>query len=300
MTPTVLPTAFILQTHKNPAQVNTFINQLTSTSLSDVFVHIDKKNHRKIASKIVDSTHVTVLDDCCEVSWGDISQVDATIKLLRAVLASDVKYDFVCHRSGQDLLVKNGLKDHLSKNEDKIYMTTALIKDDDISASHLNIKWFKRARRQYNAFHPIRIYRRTMMYMYKKGFLLFPNDRKLPKGFSLYHGSSWFCFPLDVARHVVEFVDHNKWYYEYFENALCPDEWFFQTLLMNSKYAKQIANDNLTYIKWGDTYKTSNHPLILGAKDIESIEKSNKFFARKFDQNEDEETVRYYSETICM
>ncbi|MGG1635381.1 beta-1,6-N-acetylglucosaminyltransferase [Paenibacillus sp. NRS-1760] len=293
-------TAYILQIHKNPAQVNTFISQLTATDTADVYVHIDKKNYDEVSPKINRSPRINVLEESCNVKWGDISQVDATIMLLRKVLTSKVDYDFVCLRSGQDLLVKNGLKVHLMENPNKIFMSAKFIHDRDISAAHVNMKWFDSARRQYNTFHPLRIFRSIMLKLYKKGLVLFPNRQLMPNNYLLYHGSSWFCIPIEVARFIIDFIDQNKWYYQYFKNALCPDEWFFQTLVMNSKYADQVANDNLTYLKWGEEYNNSNHPINLSFKDIDSIEKSNKYFARKFDEREDVAMINYYSEKVCM
>ena len=52
-----------------------------------------------------------------DVKWGDISQIDATILLLKKVLDTQKSYDFVCLRSGQDLLVKNGFRDFLLNNK---------------------------------------------------------------------------------------------------------------------------------------------------------------------------------------
>ncbi len=44
-------TAFILQIHKNPGQVNKFIHQLISNDQADVYIHIDKRNDQ-IGSKL--------------------------------------------------------------------------------------------------------------------------------------------------------------------------------------------------------------------------------------------------------
>lgn len=52
-------TAYILQIHKNPAQVNTFISQLTATDTADVYVHIDKKITMRYHLKLIDPHALT-------------------------------------------------------------------------------------------------------------------------------------------------------------------------------------------------------------------------------------------------
>lgn len=115
-------TAFILQIHKNPGQVNKFIHQLISNDQADVYIHIDKRNDQ-IGSKLIKNKNVKVLDKAIVCEWGDISQVDTTLLLIREVLAAQKDYDFICLRSGQDLLVKNGFKEALERNKKNIYMT---------------------------------------------------------------------------------------------------------------------------------------------------------------------------------
>ncbi len=60
-------------------------------------------------------------------------------------------------------------------------------------------------------------------------------------------------FHLKLQSYIVEFLDENEWYYKFFENTLCPDEWFFHTLIMNSPYRTEVVNNNLMFLKWGET-----------------------------------------------
>uniref|UniRef100_UPI002368A394 beta-1,6-N-acetylglucosaminyltransferase n=1 Tax=Bacillus hominis TaxID=2817478 RepID=UPI002368A394 len=110
-----------------------------------------------------------------------------------------------------------------------------------------------------------------------------------------YHGSSWFCIPLDVAKYIIEFLEQNSWYYYLFKYALCPDEWFFQTIIMNSDFKCQVINNNLVYLRWGEDYTNKNHPIVFTLKDVDSIESSNQYFARKFDRSVDEEVIGYFA-----
>lgn len=289
-------TAYILQVHKNPNQINTFIQQLISDKLADVFVHFDKKNIEQLVGHIQASEHVRILPRSIDCEWGDISQVDTTILLLKEVLASKNKYDFVCFRSGQDLLVKNGFKDFLMANQTKIFMKLRDVKKNNLGL--IGTKWPKIARKRYTSVHPIRVYRRIVLSLYSRGIKISPNTNQLPKGYSLYTGSQWFCIPLDVARYIIDFLEKNQWYYHFFQNTMCPDEWFFQTLIMNSPYKKNVVNNNLLFLKWGKTLSERNSPQDLTTADIDLIDRSGCFFARKFDETIDHEVIQHFANRV--
>lgn len=289
-------TAFILQIHKNPEQVNKFISQLIVHDKADVYVHIDQKSAAALKGKIVTGPNVTILDKSVDCVWGDISQVDTTLLLMKAVLASKKQYDFICLRSGQDLLVKEGLEGFLQENKEKAFLTIRKMNRSELGLMRIN--WPKVMRKRYTTAHPIRIYRRLLLSLYRRGINLFPNLRKWPKEYSFYKGSQWFTIPLDVAKYMMEFLNDNKWYYRYFNNTLVPDESFFHTLIMNSPYRANVINNNLFLLKWGETLSDRNSPQDLTMEDLPLIENSDQFFARKFDETIDGSIVQYFSQKV--
>ncbi|MFJ5713891.1 beta-1,6-N-acetylglucosaminyltransferase [Neobacillus sp. NPDC093127] len=289
-------TAYIIQIHKNPDQVNKFIKQLISEEQADVFVHIDKRNYQNLKEGIVKSPFVKVLQQCGICEWGDISQVESTIRLLREVVASKGEYDFVCLRSGQDLLVKDGFKDFLINNKGKIFMTLGSV--GRFNSGLMEISWPKFMRKRYASFHPARFFRSIVLALYRKGINIFPNPYKLPNGYSLYKGSQWFTMPYDAAQYIVQFLDENEWFYKYFEHSLVPDQWFFHTLIMNSQYKTAVMDNNLLFLKWGETLSSQNSPQDLTSEDIQLIVKSNEYFARKFDENIDSTVINYFAEKV--
>lgn len=196
--------------------------------------------------------------------------------------------------------MKNGLKEFLLNNKNKIFMTSVLINRDSSDAWFLNVNWPKVVRKQYNMLHPFRLFRRGIMFLYSLGWNFSPNNYEFPKELSFYHGSSWFCIPVETAKYIIDFLKQNEWYYSAFKNALCPDEWFFQTIIMNSKYRSDVVNDNLVYLKWGHNVKNRNHPITFTMGDVNLIKNSNQYFARKFDQNIDETVIEYFVNSIKM
>lgn len=289
-------TAFILQIHNNPHQVNQFIKQLISAGEADVFVHIDKKNYEELKRKILKDPNVKVLEKCVDCEWGDIGQVDATLLLLREVLASRKQYDYICLRSGQDLLVKSGFKSFLLEKKDTIFMNSREINNNDLALMKIN--WPKITRRRYTTIHPIRLYRRLLISFYGKGINIVPNINYWPNEFSFFKGSQWFSIPFEVANYIIKFIDENEWYYKFFENSLVPDESFFSTLIMNSPYRTKVVNDHLFFIKWGERLSERNSPQILSENDTSLIKGSNSFFARKFDEKIDHSIIHYFVDHV--
>lgn len=289
-------TAFILQIHKNPSQVNKFIYQLVAEDQADVYIHIDKRQHATMKDELTQSKNVKVLEQSIICEWGDFSQIDTTILLLREVLASGQLYDFVCLRSGQDLLVKEGFKNFLVENKGKVFMEFFGITWKNKGAMKMN--WPKITRRRYTTAHPFRIYRRILKALYDKGINLFPNRNFWPEEYDFYCGSQWFTIPIEVAKYIIDFLDANQWYYEYFKDTYTPDEWFFHTLLMNSPYKSSIVNNNLLYLRMGEKLSERNSPVYLTKEDIPFIESSSRYFARKFDDRMDYSVIDYFTTKV--
>lgn len=284
--PAPIKIAYLLLVHKSPEQVNAFIRQLSD---GDVYVHVDAKSAATVSPALARDPNVKVLNGG-PVTWGDINQVDATLLLLRAVRASGRRYDYVCLNSGQDLLVRGGLADHLASDKKRIFMT--VIKQGKSAQYFWKVRWPKATRNLFESpWHPYRVLRYALWTLFKLGVNLRPNRNTLPEGFDFYRGSSWFTLPPAAMDYILDYLDRNPSYYRTFMEALTPDEAFFQTLLMNSPYAADITGEILTYLN-----KDNNRAVTLSMKDVADIERSGKFFARKFDAALDAPVVRYFCE----
>lgn len=97
----------------------------------------------------------------------------------------------------------------------------------------------------------------------------------------LYAGSTWWSLSRPSLAYVVNYSKQNKTFLKRFKYTLCAEEFFFQTVLLNSLYSKQLKNDNLRHIDW--VARNGNNPAVLDETDLAALKKSNAFFARKFD-----------------
>lgn len=103
--------------------------------------------------------------------------------------------------------------------------------------------------------------------------------RHMPDNLKQSFGSQWWCLNYQTVKWICDYLSEHMEYLEFYRHSLCPDESFFQTLVVNSPYDDTV-NPYLHYIKW-EAGKSS--PEILKLQDYDEIIKSHMFMARKFD-----------------
>ncbi len=108
-----------------------------------------------------------------------------------------------------------------------------------------------------------------------------PRIRTIPLGMRPYGGSQWFCLHKRHVELVLSFLEEHPEVVSFYKRSLIPDEMFFQTILMNSEVRDEIVNDSKRFTDWSK--KCTPLPAVLLTEDVPRLERSNKFFARKFD-----------------
>lgn len=101
---------------------------------------------------------------------------------------------------------------------------------------------------------------------------------KMPK---LYGGSTYWTLSKNCVNYVLDFTKKNKWFLNRFKYTLCAEEFYFQTIIMNSSFAENVANHNLRHIDW--VARNGNNPAVLDDTDFEKLKETHAVFARKFD-----------------
>ncbi len=284
--------AYILLVHKNPEQVNMFLRQLISDEEADVYMHIDKNSIEEMSGRLIKDPRIFMTSENVSVSWGDISIVDATIILLREVIKSGKKYDYVCLRSGQDMMIRSGYSKYLEQNMGKNFFE--IYYEINKQGAFFRMKLPKPARQLHDNMHPARILRALLTKLYKLGINLFPVNENFDSQIKIFKGSEWFAITSALAEHMVEYCDANRWYYDAFKDLYVVDNIFFITIAKNSPFSETIVNETHTYEYWGDTYQSRHHPVVFTYENVGEIEKSGRFFARKFDISVDREAIEYF------
>lgn len=282
--------AYLLLAHKNPEQINLFVGELLANGDCDVYIHVDKKN-AAIIPEIVENEHVIVCSEY-ETRWASFEICRAALKLMELAVSSGKGYSHIYFGSGQDLMVKRGLYGHLAENPDVVFMHIIReVTARDRAAARYKIRWSKKLMKRGNVSFSrfARVFLQTMCRM---GIVFKRNKKTLKKQVRFYTGGTWFVAPIAAAKYIVDYTVENPDYVEFWQDSLASDLMFFQTILMNSEY-KDTMQEQLTYIRFGTTKRTHNHPMTVTIADDEQIENGKYFFARKFEIAE-RDTIDYY------
>lgn len=102
----------------------------------------------------------------------------------------------------------------------------------------------------------------------------------------LYKGMIWVSLQRDAMEYVNEYIKQNKKFMRDLKYTYIPEEFFFQTILMNSKFSKTIVKNNLRYIEWNA--RNNIRPAILNESDYQRIVESDKIFMRKIGKESQE------------
>jgi hypothetical protein rflaF_17784 len=279
----MMKVAFLMQCHKNPKQINLLLKALKHPQV-DVFIHVDSKNEN-IREDIEKNDGVYLLPkkDCVDVQWAQFSQVKATLNLLNAAISRG-GYSHYFLISGQDFPIKSigEIVKFLSERKDENFIDCALI---------------KRFEKRNDIYFPRMVIGRRIWQKILKGILVYSTGgwnqtfsiikRLKPANVQYYFGSQWWCLNDAMVKWIYNFLENYPEYIKLFKHSLCPDECFFQTLVMNSPFAN-TTKPYLHYIKWE---KGKSSPKTLTTIDYEELKKTEKLIARRFDINVDAEII---------
>lgn len=108
----------------------------------------------------------------------------------------------------------------------------------------------------------------------------FKPPRTFPSCARAFGGSSWWNLSRAAAEYVLDFVEGHPDYRAYHEHTLCPDEIFFQSILLGTGFVHghEIVNDELRHMEW---VEGASHPRDLSVEDVPGMLASGKPFARK-------------------
>ena len=280
--------AILIQCHKNPKQINLLLERLNHPDI-DCYLHIDKK--ADFTDKIIHRENVFVLPDEQRVSveWAQISQVTATLNLLNTAVAGiRGGYDYYWLISGQDWPLRSADKivkffeEHNGTNFVQYW-------NSKNHGSHQQNNLDKRNQ----IYFPIKLIgRKPWQKIIKRGWVEFTGgynrtwkifERK-QLGIDFYFGSSWWALKRETIDWIMQYLTIHPEYYKFYENTTCPDESFFQTLVMISPY----ADENMDYLTYLHFPEGANSPDILRKSDLKDAKESKYLIMRKVDMDVDD------------
>jgi len=282
--------AYLILAFKNPDQVTRLVGKLNSPG-THFFVHIDRRvnkaNYGQFVNQLGHFQNVSFIKRH-NSDWGRIGCIEAILEGIREIKRLELDYDYLIHLSGQDYpiksnaVIRNVLQESYGMsflNHVPIPYTNHTYIDDMINYWHIYLK-------QYHFIFPKED-------MFASSFLNTvwnPIARRvkarprLPLGYKAHYGSSYWCFTRETVEYINNFTAQHKNFVKWFAYVQFPDEFFMQTILMNSPYATKIININHRYI---DFSSRKARPKILTVEDFPKFSQTNNLFARKFDTSID-------------
>ena len=270
---------FLIAAHKDAEQLNTLVQQLSDPDFL-VYVHLDRKSAID-PSDLHPNAHL--VEDRVDVRWGGFSQVQATLASLRQILLEQPDFDKVIFLSAQDfpLLPNALLKRELARVRDRELIETTPIGPDGWKVDF-----------RYQFFHREgggsleRLACRAANALLR----LTGRRRRMPDGLVPHGGSSWWALSRGCVAEVLRLADAHPRFLRLCRTVQCPDELFFQTLVMHSPYASRVLSDNYRYVQWPE--HGARNPKVLDGADFEGIRASNAHFCRKLDSQASAELMR--------
>jgi hypothetical protein len=260
------PVCILVMAHSNEELLRNLLQKLRHPQVF-IAVHIDKKSEA-LFENLKDVDHIRLVQNRVDVKWAHLTQVEATLSSYRELRATGISMDHFLVISGQDYPVRSmqSIVDFLANHKGKSFLGRGEISKQGWAAA------MKRYR--YHYYIPAeKLWRGIMM--------LTRIHRKLPFGLKPWGGPQWINMTQQHLDYIVEYGEQHPKLYRYMKTVRFPEEMFFQTLIMNSRYKDDCINNDLRFIKW---IAGKSNPEILTIEDYDDVVSAkDKFFARKFD-----------------
>ena len=269
--------AYLIIAHSHPEIFKCLISALEDER-NDIFCHIDKKANIDDFKKVIGGgQNVSFVNERVDVRWGDISQIEAEMTLLKAAL-NNGDYGFYHLISGVDMPVKSQDDIHRFFDERKEFNFIGYVDD----------YWRERLKHRCDVYSFFLKYQRHRFFgkivkglnrfVFEKVQKLLGVKRTYP--FEIMLGSNWFSINNQLCKFIVQ---NYKYYYSQLHHITCVDEIFLQTVAWDSPYRQTLYNYggkqqemNMRLIDW-----QRGNPYSFQIEDLNELFNSNKMFCRK-------------------
>lgn len=285
---------YLILAHNTPSHLKRLVSALLCPE-SSFFIHVDKKADISEFNQIK-GENIFFSDKRIPIYWGEYSQVEAIINLMRQALRMNQDYDYFVLLSGSDYPLRS--KGYINSFFE-IYKGTEFINIVNMPCEEAGKSISRLEEYRVRSDLPTQPMQKIAQRLLRKIGLDLQckrNYRKYLGNVDPYAGSAWWALTNSACRYVLHFIDKEKSIVKYFENTSCPDEMLFQTIIGNSPFKKMVKR-NLTYTDWS---AGKSSPSLITQQHISFFEKEievmledaygqgEALFARKFPDKSDE------------
>ncbi len=288
--------AYLILAHKNFRQLRKLI-MLLDDPRNDIFVHVDAKAdfNKEGWNCACKESSLHFIEDRLAVNWGGVSIMRAELKLLEAATSAG-QYKYYHLLSGMDLPIKSQdtIHEFFEANDGREFI------------NYWKFKKTTESRFRYYTIFPE-----------GAGFFLTNLINNIVKGLQMLFGirinrnidfkfaSQWFSITDGLARYV---LSQKEWLEKVFRHTNTCDEIFLATAVWKSEYRKNLycseaeepnsfSMGNMRFIDWtrGESIR---HPWTFRASDYDLLMSVPHLWARKFDENVDNEIIERIYATL--
>lgn len=280
--------AYLILAHKNPEQLERLVDRLKCDG-TDFFIHIDKKT-RPIFNldKLSEIDNKVNFIESIDIYLGGFSLTKVILNGFKEILKKDKKYDYIVLLSGQDYPIKPNeyIKNFFEKNKGKEFIaynpipTVNWISDNygwDRIEYYYDVDVNMAEGKDYNEV------------MEARGV-----KRKFLDGVEPYGGSAWFALTYNCVEYIVDFINKNEHFIQFYKYTKFSHEMLFHTTILNSHFAENVKNINIHYMDWS----CNGGNKILREENMVNIYISECLFARRFDIYIDKKILNEIDSTI--
>lgn len=268
--------AFLITAYRDFSSLYELASYLSENNR--VFIHVDTKSRDIREEEIEKLNH---LPNCMAISvyniaWGSMNHVYAFLELLAWAL-EEKEISYLHCITGEDYPVIS------TEEMEERFLPHSPIYMDCFSPEELNDA--VKIRYQYYNLFPNKNVKNPLLWQLqnftvKLQKLLSIRRKKIGEFQNIYKGLVYVSMPRSAGEYALHYCREHPKYLKDLKKCQVPEEFFFQTLFMNSHFKDQVVKNNLRYMNWekGD----GSSPAYLDMQDYDKIVEGDYVFARKF------------------
>ncbi len=282
--------AYLVIAHEDPAQLARQAKKLTEDA--DVYIHINKRVAIEPFQDMIEGLQtkgrIYFSKHRYKVFWGGYSILKVTLSLLEQAFENK-NYDRIVLLTGLDYPVKatEQIQRFFFDNKDIDFITTHKL--DRKELTELSYMQCRDNSILQFFFTSLKKYMPNCSVIRKKGFIKYHGIKYRGKIYKLYGIAPKWALKRESAKYILNFSKKNPSFNRAFRFILAPDDFYFATVLNNSKRKNNVEDSELFYIKWLPYNKGAKD---LNSEDLEELKQTKALFAKKFRTGVSEELLR--------
>lgn len=290
--------AYCILCHKLTNPLKFTVNYLSGFDSNKLFIHVDLKSDISPLVEEFKQDNVFFVNDRVNVAWGGVSQVDATLSLLRAAIKEGFDYVFLI--SGDDIpAVSNGcILEFLGRLKGYEFIAYQDKRFNYVNP-HERVKYrypscyFKKERS---------VLEKLQVRAHRLGRRLGLYNNSLYESLpELYKGTQWFTLSYTSVSFILNYLNKTPRYRKAFQDSFCCDEIFFHTILKHAPFFINIYHDAGAYsdcLRYIDWESGPDFPRTLDESDFYRIKESGMLFARKVKTDIDIDSLGFFTDKL--